>query len=41
MSISRKWSTKQQRSLEILIRLKQLYPDATCTLNYETPVQLL
>ncbi|NEQ06943.1 MAG: endonuclease III [Moorea sp. SIO4E2] len=41
MSISRKWSAKQQRSLEILIRLKQLYPDATCTLNYETPVQLL
>jgi endonuclease III len=31
----------KQRSLEILIRLKRLYPDATCTLNYETPVQLL
>lgn len=31
----------RQRSLEILIRLKRLYPDAPCTLNYETPVQLL
>ena len=31
----------QQRALEILIRLKQLYPEAPCTLNYETPVQLL
>ncbi|NES24653.1 MAG: endonuclease III, partial [Symploca sp. SIO3E6] len=41
MSITRKWSAKQQRALEILIRLKQLYPEATCTLNYETPVQLL
>jgi endonuclease III len=41
MSITRKWSVKQQRALEILIRLKRLYPDATCTLNYETPVQLL
>ncbi len=29
------------RALEILVRLKRLYPDATCTLNYETPVQLL
>jgi endonuclease-3 len=27
--------------LEVLIRLKRLYPDATCSLNYETPVQLL
>ncbi|MFB2975991.1 endonuclease III [Microseira sp. BLCC-F43] len=41
MSIIRKWSSKQQRALEILIRLKRLYPNATCTLNYETPVQLL
>ncbi|MEG4405753.1 endonuclease III [Microcoleus sp. MON2_D5] len=31
----------KQRSLEILIRLKRLYPEAPCTLNYETPVQLL
>ncbi len=41
MNITRKWSSKQQRALEILIRLKRLYPDATCTLNYSTPVQLL
>lgn len=41
MSITRKWSAKQQRAIEILIRLKRLYPEAPCTLNYETPVQLL
>ncbi len=41
MSITRKWAAKQQRSLEILIRLKRLYPEAPCTLNYETPLQLL
>jgi len=41
MSITRKWSAKQQRALEILIRLKRLYPDAHCTLKYDTPVQLL
>lgn len=41
VSITRKWSSDQQRTLEILIRLKRLYPDATCTLNYQTPVQLL
>ena len=41
MSITRKWSVKQQRALEILIRLKRLYPEAPCTLNYQTPVQLL
>ncbi|NES97136.1 MAG: endonuclease III [Desertifilum sp. SIO1I2] len=41
MSITRQWAAKQQRALEILIRLKRLYPDARCTLNYETPVQLL
>jgi endonuclease III len=41
MSITRKWSAKQQLALEILIRLKRLYPDAKCTLNYQTPVQLL
>jgi endonuclease III len=32
---------KRQRALEVLVRLKRLYPDATCSLNYETPVQLL
>jgi len=41
MSISRKYAQKGQRALEILVRLKRLYPDATCTLNYETTVQLL
>jgi len=41
VSITRKWSAKQKRSLEILIRLKQLYPEATCTLNYQSQVQLL
>ena len=38
--MTKKLSLKQ-RSLEILIRLKRLYPYAPCTLNYETPVQLL
>lgn len=41
MSITRKISAKKQRALEILIRLKRLYPDAPCTLDYETPVQLM
>ncbi|MGB8691014.1 MAG: endonuclease III [Microcoleus sp.] len=38
--MTKKLSVKQ-RSHEILIRLKRLYPDAPCTLDYETPVQLL
>jgi endonuclease-3 len=38
---TRKWSVKQQRTLETLIRLKRLYPEAHCTLNYTTPLQLL
>jgi endonuclease-3 len=33
--------SNQQRALEILSRLKLLYPEATCSLDYETPVQLL
>ncbi|MBC6473983.1 MAG: endonuclease III [Hormoscilla sp. GM102CHS1] len=41
MSITRKWSAKEQRALEILIRLQRLYPDARCTLDYKTPLQLL
>lgn len=41
MSITRTLASKRQRALEILIRLKRLYPEATCTLNYETSVQLL
>lgn len=38
---SPKRGSKKQRALEILTRLKRLYPEAPCTLNYETPVQLL
>ncbi|MFE4104927.1 endonuclease III [Almyronema epifaneia] len=34
-------TVQQKRALAILSRLKQLYPGATCSLNYETPVQLL
>lgn len=41
MIITRKSLSKKQRALEILTRLKHLYPDATCSLNYSTPVQLL
>ncbi|MGL6283794.1 MAG: endonuclease III, partial [Microcoleaceae cyanobacterium] len=37
----KKVATKRQKALEILIRLKRLYPDATCSLNYESTVQLL
>jgi len=33
--------TKKQRALEILSRIQHLYPDATCSLDYSTPVQLL
>jgi endonuclease III len=33
--------SKKQKALEILARLKRLYPDAVCSLDYETPVQLL
>jgi endonuclease-3 len=42
--IATKSATKtaiQQRALETLQRLKELYPDATCSLTYETPVQLM
>lgn len=41
MNITRKRASKKQRALEILILLKRLYPDATCSLTYQTPVQLL
>jgi len=41
MAITRRLSAKQQRALEILTRLKRLYPNATCSLHFETPVQLL
>ncbi|MCU0569676.1 MAG: endonuclease III [Oculatellaceae cyanobacterium Prado106] len=39
--MTRKLGSKKQRALEILQRLKHLYPDAKCSLDYETPVQLL
>ncbi|MBD2101419.1 endonuclease III [Leptolyngbya sp. FACHB-261] len=41
MAVARKLAAKKQRALEILMQLKRLYPEAPCTLNYETPVQLL
>jgi endonuclease-3 len=37
----RRLPAKKQRVLEVLTRLKRLYPNATCSLDYETPVQLL
>ncbi|WP_042341368.1 endonuclease III [Calothrix sp. PCC 7507] len=37
----RKSLSQKQRALEILSRLQRLYPDATCSLTYSTPVQLL
>jgi endonuclease-3 len=39
--LTRKSLTKKQRALEILSRIQHLYPDATCSLDYSTPVQLL
>jgi endonuclease-3 len=41
MPIITKHSALKIRANEILIRLKRLYPHAVCSLNYETPVQLL
>lgn len=41
VSVTRKSLSLKQRALEILARLQLLYPDATCSLNYSTPVQLL
>jgi endonuclease-3 len=41
VTVTPKRRTKKQRALEILQRLTGLYPDATCSLDYETPVQLL
>ncbi len=39
--LDRQWKSKSKRGLEVLARLKLLYPDATCSLDYTTPVQLL
>ncbi|BAQ62335.1 endonuclease III [Geminocystis sp. NIES-3708] len=33
--------SKKKKAREILTILKQLYPNATCSLDYETPLQLL
>lgn len=41
VSTKHKSLSKKQKALEILTRLKRLYPDATCSLTYTTPVQLL
>ncbi|APB34597.1 Endonuclease III/Nth [Gloeomargarita lithophora Alchichica-D10] len=41
MAIGRRVAVRKQRANEVLVRLKRRYPDATCTLNYQTPVQLL
>jgi endonuclease-3 len=41
MAIITKRSALKIRTQELLIRLKRLYPDAKCSLTYETPVQLL
>jgi endonuclease III len=41
VATTRKLAAKKQRAQEILIRLKRLYPDAQCSLDYATPVQLL
>lgn len=34
-------AAQKQRVLDVLNRLKTLYPDATCSLDYATPIQLL
>lgn len=41
MSAPRGRGAKRQRALEILARLQRLYPDATCSLDYDTTLQLL
>ncbi|MEO1068465.1 MAG: endonuclease III [Cyanobacteria bacterium J06638_6] len=34
-------ASKKQRALEILIRLKRLYPEAPCSLDFANPLQLM
>lgn len=41
MSGQTKRSSQKIRALEVLVRLKRLYPDATCSLTHDSPVQLL
>jgi len=33
--------SKKKRAIAVLEKLHKLYPDATCSLDYETPVQLM
>ena len=33
--------SKKKRAIAVLEMLHELYPDATCSLDYETPVQLM
>ncbi|MER3406575.1 MAG: hypothetical protein C4289_16585, partial [Chloroflexota bacterium] len=32
---------RRARAQEIVARLREMYPDARCSLDYETPLQLL
>lgn len=41
MSPQKKILAETKRALEVMTRLKNLYPDATCSLDYKTPLQLL
>ena len=41
MSVPSLAGSKQQRAEAILAKLKTLYPNATCSLNYQTTLQLL
>ena len=39
--MARQRLSKSKRALEILVRLKRLYPHATCSLNYSNTLELL
>lgn len=41
MTATRRRPTKKQRALEILARLKRLYPEAPCSLDYQSVLQLM
>lgn len=34
-------ASKKQRAIEILLRLKRLYPEAPCSLDFDNPLQLM
>ncbi len=34
-------ASKKQRAFEVLLRLKRLYPEAPCSLDFENPLQLM